>query len=106
MKELATECSAILRVVQHDSTPIACLDFIQFGREAITNIPGFPHMHYIETGEFLERKSEDILADIKGAIKAIRSGKKLLATKEARDYYTEKFSQKQYKEKILALANE
>jgi len=62
-------------------------------------------MHYIETGEFLERKPADILDDIKKAIKAIRSGRGLLATKEARDYYTEKFSQKQYKEKIWDLVN-
>lgn len=105
MKELASECSAILRLVQHDSTPVACLDFIQFGREAITNIPGFPHMHFIETGEYLERKTEDILADVKTAIKNIKSGKKLLNTQGVRNYYKREFSQKQYKEKIWSLAN-
>lgn len=52
MKDLAKQCSLMVRIVRHDSIPISCTDFVRFGRPVITNIP---HMRYMD---FFDMRSE------------------------------------------------
>ena len=111
MKWLAEQCSVMLRIVQHDSTPISCLDFIQFGREVITNIPNFPYMHHIDTGDMfmlddcdtMMKGATEIVDEIKKKIYEIKRGGTRLNCEEARKYYMENFGQKQYIEKVKRL---
>jgi glycosyltransferase involved in cell wall biosynthesis len=111
MVDLAKECSVMLRIVQHDSTPISCLDFIQFGREAITNIPGFPYMHHINTGDmFMVDKCDNMMLEaneivntIKKTIYDLKKGKGYLNSEKAREYYKLRFGQDQYVKKIKRL---
>ena len=112
MRWLAEQCSVMVRIVQHDSTPLSCLDFIQFGREVITNIPNFPYMHYIDTGDMfmfdkcdhLMKEANVIVDEIKKAIYDLKKGKGKLNCEEARNYYRKEFGQNQYLEKMRCLS--
>lgn len=47
-EKLVYNCSAYLRLVKHDTRPLASDEFIMAGRSVITNIPA-PHMNIIDT---------------------------------------------------------
>jgi len=53
--------SCYLRIVMHDTRPMASDEFILAGRDVITNVP-MAYMEYIKTGGDLERNEWDTFA--------------------------------------------
>lgn len=54
-------CSAYLRLVKHDTRPLATDEFLMAGRDVITNIPA-PHVHCIDTSGDMPFNSWDKFA--------------------------------------------
>lgn len=52
-QEFVYSCSAYLRLVRHDTRPMATDEFLMAGRDVITNIPN-PYVHYINTSGEME----------------------------------------------------
>lgn len=116
-EEFVYSCSAILRLVRHDTLPLSCSEFMMAGRSAITNIPQ-PFADYIDTrgtipvnawdrfapGLTTERWPDTKLKIIQ-AIHALQERAPLLVGREeARAYYLELMDKQKYKNKIRELA--
>ena len=60
-EKLVSECSAYLRLVRHDTRPLASDEFVMAGRSVITNIPN-EYMDYIDTAGTMPFDSWDTFA--------------------------------------------
>lgn len=120
-KEYVYANSAILRLVRHDTLPMAGCDFFLAGRDVITNIP-MPYAHMIDTKGELPMDSWDIFSPgfsalrwpdtkkkIVQEIRASKRGrmemrKEFLLKKEARDFYSKILNREKYLKTINELA--
>jgi hypothetical protein len=109
--------SAYLRIVRHDTRPMASDEFILAGRDVITNIPA-PFMEVVDTGGqmafdewdqfapgFSALRWPDTKKKLIQAIRRVRDNKKDHAERlDAASFYAETLDRKRYIEKIKQLS--
>lgn len=112
--------SCYLRLVKHDTLPLASAEFIMAGRDVITNIP-LPHQEYIDTkGDSILNEWDNFGSGLNAyrwpmtkkniiqRIRAVKNGKAgnffLSSRIEASDYWRRLLDKQTYIDKIQALA--
>lgn len=110
-KKYVLNNSALLRIVRHDTTPLASNEFMMAGRYVISNIPG-ECTHYINTAGDSEINKWDLMAPGLNAYNWPKTKKKIIQTiRELRKldgpYFdpkiNERFSREKYINKIYEL---
>lgn len=114
--------SCLLRLVRHDTLPMASCEFIMAGRDVVTNIP-LPYQEYIDTSGKAELNDWDffgaglnpynwpatkkaVIQRIR-AIRAGRAGNSLVSERiDAENYYNRILDKSKFIEKIRAFALE
>ena len=91
MKEFVKECSALIRLTEHDGLPLSPLEFITAGRNVICNHK-FPYMEKVVMGK------DEIVAKIREVMT-------MKPNLEGAKYWTEKLNVERYKKTIYKLCN-
>ena len=104
MEWLARKCTLMVRLVRHDSVPIACTDFLRFGRPVITNIPNMSYMEYVDiTPDTVMKNARDMVIE---RIQAHKEGKVFKTDyHSAKAYWDKLLSHETYKKNIYGLLN-